>query len=521
MKGGEKPPADGTGHDPRAVAESLREHEQRYREMFETNTAIKLVIDPESGLILDANQSAVAFYGYGREELLRKRIQEINTLPPEMVQAEMERARSEERLFFNFRHRLASGEVRDVEVYSGPLSFDGRTLLHSIIVDVTARRRLEHQLSRAQRLEATGKLAGGIAHDFNNILAIILGYVEIARRSLDIEHPARSAVEEIGSAAQRASNITSQLLSLARERVQSAEIVDLRALVRGMDGLFRQMAGEDVELITDIAPNLASVLVEAPRFEQVLMNLVLNAREAMPEGGSIQLQLTNVHVTEGTALPGVGAGDWVKVAVSDTGIGIPEEALSKVFEPFFTTKAAGGGTGLGLATSAILVEQSNGTFRVQSKLGVGTCFEVYLPAVKGHPQPSGIASAPTGERGEGTVLVVEDEPALRGILARMLLDAGYTVIAAANGAEALALVRDKHKRIDILVTDVIMPSMGGRPLVEALRELDAELPVLFISGYPADLNDHNLKAKNTELLRKPFAPNELLSRVHALAKKES
>jgi two-component system cell cycle sensor histidine kinase/response regulator CckA len=241
----------------------------------------------------------------------------------------------------------------------------------------------------------------------------------------------------------------------------------------------------------------------------------------MPQGGCIQLQLTNVHVEDATALPGVGAGDWVKVAVSDTGVGIPEEAITKVFEPFFTTKAAGGGTGLGLATSAIFVEQANGTFRVQSTVGVGTCFEVYLPAVKGRPQPSGASSAPTGEHGEGTVLVVEDEPALRGILARTLLDAGYTVLAAANGAEALALVRDKREHIDMLVTDVIMPSMGGRALVEALRELDPDLPVLFISGYPADLDDENLKASRTELLRKPFAPNELLSRIHALAKKKS
>ncbi len=245
MSGGEKPPPGKRGDSTGGARDQL------YREMFETNSAVKLVIDPSTGAIVDANRSAVTFYGYSREKLLSMRIQEINTLPPEMVEAEMERARREKRLFFNFRHRLASGEIRDIEVYCGPLSAEGRTLLHSIIIDVTARRKLEHQLSRAQRLEATGRLAGGVAHDFNNILAVILGYVEVARRSLPEDHPARTAVDEIGSATKRASTITGQLLSLTRERASSPEVVDMGALVVGLEGLCRRLVGEDVELTTE------------------------------------------------------------------------------------------------------------------------------------------------------------------------------------------------------------------------------------------------------------------------------
>ncbi|MCA9632128.1 MAG: PAS domain S-box protein [Myxococcales bacterium] len=490
----------------------LEESERRYRQIFDTNTAVKIVIDPTTASIVDANDAAVRFYGFSKAELLSKSILDINVAPHDEILEEMERARSERRLFFNFKHRLASGEVRDVEVYSGPITVGGDSLLHSIVIDVTERRRLEEQLRRAQRMEAVGQLAGGIAHDFNNLLTVILGYVELGRRSLAADHPARGSVEEIGDAAQRAADITGQLLALARKQVAEPELMDLNGLVLRLDRLLRRLIGEDVELVTLFGQELPAVLVDPGRFEQLLVNLAVNARDAMPEGGRLTIA-TDIQADEDD-------GRWVVLRVTDTGIGMSADVRAHIFEPFFTTKRDGG-SGLGLATSSSIVEQAGGRMTVHSEVGQGTTFEILLPAAAGSPAEPVVPPVSEPPHGEGTLLVAEDEPAVHRLIVSTLRRAGYTVLEAFNGDEAIANLKQHEGPLDLVVTDVVMPLMGGQELAKRLWRERPRLPVLFISGYPRDLDELVLSGDNVAFLAKPFAPDALAAKVHALLARHS
>jgi two-component system cell cycle sensor histidine kinase/response regulator CckA len=496
----------------------LEESEQRYREIFETNPAIKLVIDPDTGNIEDANASACAFYGWDKQTLCSMRIQDINMLSDDRIRQEMDRARQERRLFFYFKHRTASGEVKDVEVYTGPITAGGRQLLHSIIIDVSERKRLRDQLLQAQRMEAVGRMAGGVAHDFNNLLTVVLTCVELARGSLPSNHPAADAVSEIEAAALRGAELTQQLLALARKRIVEPQVIELSVVVGSMHALLRRLIGEHVDISFEGDESAWNTEADPAQIEQVVVNLVVNARDAMPHGGSIRVGIRNLEAK--TASADLPVGRWVVLSVIDDGVGMSREVQERIFEPFFTTKPHGEGTGLGLSTVFGIVRQAGGHVRVESEPGKGSRFFVYLPAVDRAVTVRAPVDEPEPAPAEAAViLVVEDDDAIRRLLGEALLVAGFTVLTAADGEHAVEVYRGHGRPIDLLLTDVVMPKQNGPELARLLRAEQPDLPIVLMSGYPSDLSIDPASLGAT-FLAKPFSTQVLLQLVRTKAKRD-
>ena len=356
----------------------------------------------------------------------------------------------------------------------------------ALAIEAAERLRLEEQLAKTQKMESIGRLAGGVAHDFNNLLTAILGNVEFARQRMSPNAPALVELQEIDKAARRAADLSRQLLTFARHQVVEARVLDLNALTRNADKLLRRLLGEDVELVTLLAPDLGAVRIDPGQFEQVIVNLAVNARDAMPNGGRLTIETSNVilgpdYVAGHT---GVAPGEYVQLAVSDTGHGMDRETLSRLFEPFFTTKGHGQGTGLGLAICYGIVRQAGGTIWAYSEPRRGATFKVHLPRVHAVPEaaPASDASA-TAPRGQETILLVEDEAQIRELAARALRAQGYTVIVASEGMEAVRIGRERLREIDAVVTDVVLPLLGGREVAARLRQERPMLPVLYMSGY--------------------------------------
>jgi signal transduction histidine kinase len=374
--------------------------------------------------------------------------------------------------------------------------------------------RLEDQLRQSQKMEAVGRLAGGVAHDFNNLLTVIAGYTALLQEDLgDREQP---ELEEIQAAVKRAAELTRQLLTFSRKQVRQPQVLDVNTVVSGMEGMLRRLIGEDVTLVTALSGDLGKVKADPGQMEQVIMNLAVNARDAMPGGGKLLIETKPVRLENGqlASLPG---GPYIQLSVSDTGHGMTTETARRIFEPFFTTKEVGKGTGLGLATALGIMEQSGGTLTVDSKVGVGTVFRAYLPWTAergdsvsgGRPAESkGVASA--------TVLLVEDETPLRKLISQVLKSAGHNVLDAAGGEEALAISVRHAGTIDLLLTDVVMPGMKGTDLVAKLRTRRPSMAVLYMSGYDNELVDQKNLEITASFLQKPFSPRTLLTRIHSL-----
>ena len=381
-----------------------------------------------------------------------------------------------------------------------------------------ALRQTEAQLRQAQKMEAVGRLAGGVAHDFNNLLTVIRGYSELILSRLAPEDPARREMDEVKKAADRAAGLTSQLLAFSRRQFVAAKVLDLNALVMNMDGMLRRLLGEDVvELSADLDPKLWAIKADPGQIEQVIMNLAVNARDAMPTGGKLTIQTRNVTIGKGTRRQTVilDPGAYVLLEMRDTGQGMSEETQAHLFEPFFTTKEKGKGTGLGLSTVYGIVKQSGGTIAIESKMGQGTVCKIYFPkvneAVQAVPSVAGSISRATGRE---TILVVEDDPSVRGLVQETLRLSGYEVLVARHGIEAL-LTGAKHLGpIHLLLTDVAMPQMSGPEVAEKLTVVRPELKVLYMSGYPDHpVFDQGGGKRDTAFLHKPFTPNVLTQKV--------
>src|SRR5437667_339045 len=383
--------------------------------------------------------------------------------------------------------------------------------------DVTERLGLEQQLRQAQKMEAVGRLAGGIAHDFNNILTAITGHAELLLEDLGHHDPRRVDVDEIRRSAERAAGLTRQLLAFSRQQVLQPKVVDLNALVLDMDKLLRRLIGEDVELATVLDAALGRVKADPGQLEQVIVNLAVNARDAMPDGGKLTLETRNIDLDSSYTLEHslVKPGPYVQLTVSDSGIGMDEETQAHAFEPFFTTKPRGQGTGLGLAMVYGTVKQSGGFIWVYSEPGHGATFKIYLPRVD-TPTEAATLPAPTVQpaRGSETVLLAEDEPAVRAIAQQALERHGYTVLAAPSGAAALALAAQHAATIDLLLTDVVMPGMSGRDLADRLTAQRPGIRVLYISGYTDNaIVRHGMLEPGLAYLQKPFRPDALVRKV--------
>jgi len=380
-----------------------------------------------------------------------------------------------------------------------------------------ALRKSEEQLRQWQRVEAIGRLAGGVAHDFNNLLMTILGCSELLLRDFDPGDSRREEVEEIRRAAQRATSLTHQLLAFGRRQVLQPRVLDLNEIVENMNRMLKRMIGEDIQFLTILTPGLWPVKVDPGQIEQVIMNLAVNARDAMPQGGRLTLETSNMNLDEEYARRHISVkpGPYVMMAVTDTGCGMDAVTRSHLFEPFFTTKEKGKGTGLGLSTVYGIIKQSGGNIWAYSEVGRGSAFKVYLPRAEGAVKsykPKEIA--PAVAKGTETILLVEDEDAVRTMISRVLQGSGYTVLEACQGKEAIEVCRKHRGPIHLMVTDVIMPQMSGRELAERLATVRPKMRVLFMSGYPDKaIVHHGVLDPGTAFLQKPFTLTALENKV--------
>ena len=490
--------------------------ESNYRLLFAGNPEPLFVYDLNTLAILEVNDAAASRYGYTLDEFRSLTVADI--LAPEQtpfleaMKGAPDLYRSGPRM-----HRAKDGRLIDVELTSIRLAYAGHDARLVVVEDLTENKKLEGQLQQSQRLETIGQLAGGIAHDFNNLLAVILNYADFVAEELP-EGDLRRDVEEIQRAASRAADLTRQLLIFARREVTNPQVLDLNAIVNGVEKLLRRTIGEDVELTLSLADDLPCVRADPGQMEQVFLNLTLNARDAMPTGGSLVVETSAVDLDAAREVgrPDVAPGSYVRLSVSDTGVGMSPEVAARAFEPFFTTKPPGHGTGLGLATVYGIVTQAGGNITISSEPGSGTRLSIHLPAVD-EPATAAIRAEPTTtlRSGEGrTVLIVEDESAVLLAAVRILSGHGYKVRAQSDPSDALTVLGDPSAQVDILVTDVVMPGLSGVELAREARALRPELPVLYMSGYSDELvaNRGTLPA-GSNVMRKPFTRRDLLAAI--------
>jgi two-component system cell cycle sensor histidine kinase/response regulator CckA len=502
----------------RKVAEhALRDREASFRALFADNPLPMWLYDVATLDFLEVNDAAVKHYGYSREEFLAMRVTDLR--PGEdflRLPAVPEQYGSRADQSSRWRHRVKSGQIIDVDITSNALSFEGRSAELIVAQDVSERERLEAQLRQASKMEAVGQLAGGVAHDFNNLLTAIIGYSNLTLEALEPAHPVRADIEEIQKAGESAASLTRQLLAFSRKQILQPQILDLNTVVDRVEALLQRLIGDNIELVSRLASPIDRVNADPGQMGQIIMNLAVNARDAMPRGGRLTIETANVELDEGYAAahPGASVGRHVMLAVSDTGTGMDDDTQSHIFEPFFTTKHASEGTGLGLATVYGIVKQSGGSIWVYSELGHGTTFKVYLPHATQPRDESVVDVAPASQGGTETILLAEDQPEVGAVTRAMLTRRGYTVLVAGGGEEALRLAREYRQPIHLLLTDVVMPSMNGRELFTAVHALRPEIRVLYASGYTDNaVVLHGVLEPGVAFIQKPFTPHRLLKEV--------
>jgi PAS domain S-box-containing protein len=527
--------------DRKFQAQQLQESEERYK--FLSDATFEGIIAYQDRIVVEANESAVRLTGCASpEELIGTRASQWAAL--DSIEAIQQRAAENYDKAYETVMLKKDGTPFQAEVRGKTLEYRGHNVRVVTIRDITelkqaeeALRKTQAQLLQAQKMESIGRLAGGIAHDFNNLLTAIIGSSELIILNLGEENSLYGYASEIKNAALRAASLTRQLLAFSRQQVLQPKVCNLNKIVADVDKLLHRLIGEDIELLSLLEPELGEVLADPGQIEQVILNLAVNARDAMPDGGKLTIETANAELNERYRVEGhpeIKTGSYVMLAVSDTGMGMDPATQQKIFEPFFTTKETGKGTGLGLATVYGIVEQSEGYIFVYSEIGVGSTFKIYLPRIKSRPEeveddlasPGENASHETGSRlgssqngkpGKNrTVLVVEDDELVRTLIYQVLGGAGYNILGAINGQEALELLVNESDQIDLVLTDIIMPKMGGRELLEYLKARWPDLKVICMSGYTDQaVVRHDLLQQCDNFLQKPFTPSVLLSLVEA------
>ena len=474
------------------------------------------LFDRETLQFLEVNEAACKMYGYSREEFLAMRITDIRAeenVPRLLAAVERESPRVAPAVG---RHRVKDGGTIEVEVAAHDLMYDGHHAVLSVLVDVTHRKQLEERLMQSQKMEAVGMLAGGIAHDFNNLLTIITGYSQLLLTSLPEDDRNRSSVEQIIKAGERAAALTRQLLAFSRRQVMQPKVLDLNTLVGGMAVMLRRLIGEDIELHLALGKDLGRVHADPGQIEQVIMNLVVNARDAMPKGGVLTIETNNIDLTrdDTSARPAVKPGPYVMLAVSDNGIGMDEATRARLFEPFFTTKGQGHGTGLGLSTVFGIMRQSGGNIDVYSEPRNGTSVKVFLPRVDQPATTEPAQPAAAAARGSETILLVEDEEMVRKLVLETLQMEGYHLLEASGPEQARQIVGRHSGPIDLMITDVVMPKESGRELAEKLLRRRPQMKVLYMSGYTDNaVVNSGVLGSEMNFLQKPFTPTALTRKV--------
>ena len=496
------------------------EANERYGMLFESNPQPMWVFDVDTLAFLEVNEAATRHYGYSRDEFLAMTIMDF--LPREDAPGlhhGLERTGAPRGDVALAQHQRKDGTIVDMELISHEMELNGRRARLVLATDISDRTRTraalhqsEEQLRQAQRMDAAGRLAGGVAHDFNNLLTTIRGFSDLLLRDLPEEHVRRKDVEQIRKAADRGAQLTRQLLSFGRQPALQPRSLELNSVVTNMEGLLQRLVGADIQLVTRLRDGLGEVKIDPGQLEQVLVNLVLNARDAMPAGGTLTIETGERQISGSTRGRSVKPGRYLVLAVSDTGSGMDGEVLSHVFEPFFTSHAQGGRSGLGLSIVYGIVKQNGGGVRVSSEPEQGTTVKVFIPRVEGEELAT--SDAPASLRGDETVLVVEDEDGVRELLWKVLTEHGHTVLEARHGRDALTVASGYGHPIQLMVTDVVMPGMGAGQLVDELVAERPQLRVLYISGYTDDeVSRRGVTQSGAAFIHKPFTPVELMQKV--------
>ena len=505
---------------------ALADSERRYRLLFDSNPLPMWAWDADSRAILAVNEAAIEHYGYDRDTFLSLHITDL--LEP----SELPRFQSLRLPFLESRqdagvwkHQRADGTAVDMEIVTTSSRRLGRASWLSVGIDITARpaaeRALsasEEQLRQSQKMEAIGAFAGGIAHDFNNLLTGMLGYCDLALSGMDSQHEAQADIEEVRNLALRGADLTRQILAVGRKQVVKPKYVNPNDVIRGLTGLLRRVIGEDIAFNVNLSEEAGTVFVDAGQLEQVLLNLAVNARDAMPTGGTLRIATCPVEDAETMRLGLSSSHPWVELSVEDTGTGMDADIRERIFEPFFTTKERGKGTGLGLALAYAMVDQAGGVIRVDTASGEGSTFHLYLPR---HEAASATVAEKSDSvvslRGTETILIAEDEDSVRAVATAALASRGYNVLAAPNGEAALKLAAQYPNQIHLLLTDVVMPGMNGRELAEAVLRERSDIKVLFASGYMDDASLlRGIRVDELSFVQKPFLPSQLVRRVRML-----
>ena len=475
----------------------------------------------EDGHLLNVNDAFVQMLGYTRKDVIGRTAAELN-----IWAAKEDRLR----LFHTLQHsttvptfetkfKTSIGEVREIRVSAERIELDGTACVLAITQDITDAKRMENQLRHAQRMSAVGRMAGGVAHDFNNILTVIIGYSELAAHRIGTVHDVSKYLLEIKRAGERATALTRQLLAFSRQQVLYPRVLDLNAVLNNLTQMLLRVIGEDISLTFKPSVPLGHIKADPGQIEQILMNLVVNARDAMPNGGTIAIETSSVTLDEGylDSHWSVRPGQYVMLSVSDTGCGMDEKTVSHIFEPFFTTKMPGQGTGLGLSTVYGIVKQSDGYIWVYSEPGKGTTFKIYFP--QSGPDFDKTEEAVPAAESQGeceTILLVEDDTSLRELTTSVLGSMGYKVLEAPDAETALTLASDLNVHIDLLLTDILMPKMSGVELSIELQKMRTEMKVLLMSGYTGNLiAPHRSTESQINLIEKPFTRHGILSKVRA------
>ena len=515
--------------EPKKPDDDLHASETRYRRLFESAKDGILILDADTGKVVDANPFLISLLGYSHAEFLGKNVWDLSPSKDIAISREVFRELQEKEYvrYDDLPLEASDGRLVSVEFVSNVYLVGQTKVIQCNIRDITERKRtdekhkkLERQLQVSQKMEAIGILAGGVAHDFNNLLSVILSYTEFAMQPLWEGDPRKDDLLEVKKAGERAAVLTRQLLAFGRRQLLQPVPLNLNHVAEGVEKMLRRILGEDIDFVQVLAPDLGVVRADPGQMEQVLMNLVVNARDAMSAGGKLTIETSNVELDEEYAAHhlSVKPGPYVRLAVTDTGCGMDEQTKTQLFEPFFTTKEKGKGSGLGLSTVYGIVKQSGGNIWVYSELGLGTTFKIYLPReLSAKATASRLQAILKPATGTETILLVEDEEALRKVAKRSLEAVGYAVLTASAGDEALLISEQHAGTIHLLLTDVVMPRMSGKALAQALLKRRPMTKVLYMSGYADNaFVHHGVVDEGTYFLSKPFTATDITQKVRAV-----